>query len=132
MKILSHTVERVKLWRTIDQHLELDGMLILLLVAIREGEMATEIGKIAGLSQSSASRWLLYWGTGSWSQSGKRKHGKGFVESRPDPMDNRVKRMFLTQMGREFFSKLQAAETTYQEVRKADGSENATQRHISR
>jgi DNA-binding MarR family transcriptional regulator len=124
------TRQRLKIWKDVDPHLELDGVDVLLAVAQEEGRSVKEITRTVGLTGASGSRWLLYWGTGSWSSGTKRRQGLGYLEARPDPMDSRVKRIYLTDTGRLFINNLLNQEQKFQQ-RLADGNKAAQEWNIS-
>lgn len=107
---LVNNLERAAFWAEVDPRMEVTGIQIFLIAALNEGASFQEIKKSSGLTRSSTSRWLLYWGTGSYSHNSIRRAGQGYLKTESDPMDNRVKRVYLTEKGQSLVRQLSALE----------------------
>lgn len=85
-----------------NQDLKLGHVLALLAVAVKEGQSVVEIQNRIGMTQSTASRYLLElseWGNKD--TKGVRQKGMNVVESREDFSDRSVRRQYLTRKGVE-------------------------------
>lgn len=76
-----------------------------LMVACDEGQGVTEYAKRAGVSQSVMTRHLLDIGE----RNRRKEEGFGLVYQKPDPMDLRFHRVFLTDDGHALFHQLMRA-----------------------
>jgi DNA-binding MarR family transcriptional regulator len=128
---LKNTLERTTLWADVDARMEIAGMQIFLVAALNEGASYQEIQKHSHVTRSSTSRWLLYWGTGPYSHNSVRRVGQGYLRTESDPMDNRIKRVYLTEKGRGLVRQLLALETKHQPARVKDGTSTDAERAMA-
>ncbi|MBO8085911.1 MAG: hypothetical protein J7D61_07715 [Marichromatium sp.] len=118
--IIRLAYKRAQIWESVDSRLEVSGQKAFLAAAHNEGAALSDIARELDISSSAAFRWLAYWGTGSWQLNKTRREGKGYLVTRPDPEDSRVKRVYLTERGRELVDRLVRLDEQYWSKANAD------------
>jgi DNA-binding MarR family transcriptional regulator len=72
-------------------------------VAENEGKHQFDLEQYLGLSNATASRCIKWWGT--WKDKKKQTKGLEFIESYPDPIDERYRVVQLTKIGKAFYER---------------------------
>jgi DNA-binding MarR family transcriptional regulator len=78
-------------------------ILTLMWVGSNEGKHQYDLEKYLGLSNATASRCIKWWG--KWKDKRKQEKGLEFIESYPDPADERYRVVKLTKAGRAFYDR---------------------------
>jgi DNA-binding MarR family transcriptional regulator len=72
-------------------------------VAENEGRHQYDLEQYLGLSNATASRCIKWWG--HWKDKKKQAKGLEFIESYPDPVDERYRVVKLTKAGKAFYER---------------------------
>ena len=83
-------------------------ILTLMWVAENEGKHQYDLEQYLGLSNATASRCIKWWG--KWKDKRKQSKGLEFIESYPDPQDERYRVVKLTKAGRAFYDRVFTSE----------------------
>lgn len=78
-------------------------ILTLMWVGSNEGKHQYDLEQYLGLSNATASRCIKWWG--KWKDKKKQEKGLEFIESYPDPADERYRVVKLTKAGRAFYDR---------------------------
>lgn len=78
-------------------------ILTLMWVGSNEGKHQYDLEQYLGLSNATASRCIKWWG--KWKDKKKQEKGLEFIESYPDPADERYRVVKLTKSGRAFYDR---------------------------
>lgn len=72
-------------------------------VSENEGKHQYDLEQYLGLSNATASRCIKWWG--HWKDKKKQTKGLEFIESYPDPADERYRVVMLTKSGKAFYER---------------------------
>ena len=78
-------------------------ILTLMWVGSNEGKHQYDLEQYLGLSNATASRCIKWWG--KWKDKKKQEKGLEFIESYPDPADERYRVVKLTKSGKAFYDR---------------------------
>lgn len=94
-------------FRMIDKEIGAQTVSVLLTIAQNDGRiMVSDLERMCGLTRESASRNVTRLGT---KQMRDGRPGLGFVETKENPTDYRVKMLFLTRSGHAMVNKIASA-----------------------
>lgn len=102
MRQLETQLRLLEHFLSIDTNIDMTGVKILLTIAKHQPCNQAQIRKFTGVSKSSISRWIGYWGTGPWMHNGRLRQGRGLIKAMTDPTDARYDIIRLTHAGKEY------------------------------